>query len=160
MSLSQWATSLSGRLMSGWMAVWTDGWMDVFIAALSVRPSSATVIQSIYTDQFLFLCARVTKLLWYVAASLGHCVWELANRTIFLAALFFQSCILLLLIQSKNSNGAFPGQVTHKWTNIHLQYWTIKWDFYLYKNWIFVFISCHGSFSVLWQSCSGTEEHY
>lgn len=88
---------------------WTDGQMDgrtdIFVCVPPLSPSGATVIQSIYTDQFLFLCARVTKLVWYVAVSVGHCVRELAKLTFFLSRIVLSILPPLQLIQSKNSNG-------------------------------------------------------
>lgn len=66
-SLSPWATSLSGKPMSDWTGEWTDridGWKPGYICFCV-----ATLIHSIYTDQFLFLCARVAKLVWSVTVN-------------------------------------------------------------------------------------------
>lgn len=46
--------------MDGWLDGWTDKW--VFVCVPLLGSSSATAIQAIYTDQFLFLCATVKKI--------------------------------------------------------------------------------------------------
>lgn len=126
-SPSQWATYLSGKPMSGWMA----GWMV----------SSATAIQSIYTDQFLFPYARVRKLVWYVAVSHGT-LRERACQTIFVLGCIVLSILhpSLLLIQSKTSDGRglsrSPQSQIDKCISAMLDH---KWDFYQYKNWIYLF---------------------
>lgn len=120
--------------MDGWM----DGWISGFVCVPPSGPSSATAIQSIYTDQFLFLCARVTNATWLWAWDI---VCESSPNWLFSrAALFFQFCILLLLIQSKNPNGrgvsrASASQI-EKYISMMVHH---KWDFYQNKNWIFFF---------------------
>lgn len=111
-SLSQWATSLSEKnnvSLDGWMDRWIDGWMDRRISGYICLCSSVRPLQCnsnpVYLHRSIFVCVPEKRNCFGMRLWAWDIVWNsLPNGLFSQVVLFFQSCILLLLIQPKNSN--------------------------------------------------------